>query len=230
MIPNILILEQNGAMKWIRFLLVVMSITTLAGCMDMTEEVTFNDDGSGSYRMTMDFSKMMELMGDMVANEENDFGEEMSKSFEQTMAELNKLEGISDVVYTAEGDKYTISYNFANLAALNKAIALNASEDGLTPKNAFGTGPTFIWEKNKIQRVAIESNDKDTEELSPEMIDAMLGNASYVSIYHFPRSVKKVSNKKAEISEDKKTVVLNIPLTELITGETQVANTIKLKH
>ena len=72
---------------------------------------------------------------------------------------------------------------------------------------------------------------KDEEEdLSPEMVEAMLGKATYKTIYHFEKSVKRSSNKKAVISEDGHTVTLDIPLAILMAGEAKVANKIKLKR
>lgn len=67
--------------------------------------------------------------------------------------------------------------------------------------------------------------DMDSEEM--QMMEMMFGEAEYKMIYHMPGKVKKMTNKDATLSADKKTVMLEGSLMDYMKGDFKVANIIK---
>lgn len=67
--------------------------------------------------------------------------------------------------------------------------------------------------------------DMGAEEM--QMMEMMFGEAKYKMIYHMPGKIKKMTNKDATLSADKKTVILEGNLMDYMNGDFKVANIIK---
>ena len=59
---------ENHFMK--RFLLLLVTILSFAGCYEVTEEIIINQDGSGSFSTKMDMGQMLEMIQSMAGEEE----------------------------------------------------------------------------------------------------------------------------------------------------------------
>ena len=97
-----------------------------------------------------------------------------------------------------------------------------------------GDGFTRYFDMTKrtlIRRDASQEEIVDpTEEMSAEeaqMMEMMFGESVYQMIYHMPGKVKKMTNKEATLSADKKTVMLEGNLIDYMKGDFKVANIIK---
>lgn len=128
-----------------------VSALTLTGCLHLIEEVTFKNNGSGTYKMTIDMSEMKGMM-DMfkgMGEEGQEAGDEETTSDEapdmdggggdedngmaQMGAELSavaqSLKGVSGLTNVTEINDTTTflfgySFDFADVAALNKAMKI----------------------------------------------------------------------------------------------------------
>jgi glycerol-3-phosphate responsive antiterminator len=54
--------------------------------------------------------------------------------------------------------------------------------------------------------------EQDSTAVNMDMLKAFMGDMKYTHIYHLPGKVQSVSNKQAKISEDGKTVTLELDL------------------
>lgn len=75
---------------------------------------------------------------------------------------------------------------------------------------------SYSYDGKKFTRKGVankskEVKEKDSQEESMQMI---LESSTYVVKYHFPKAVKKVSNDKAQFSEDRKTITIEYPFSE----------------
>lgn len=131
------------------FLAVLAMVSmTLTSCLHILEEVTFKDNGNGSYAMTLDMSElkgMMDMMkgmtgdslsGDSTAimsgdapaaepavdNSMSQMGEQLSS----VAASLKGIEGINNVVEVNDTAnlKFGYTFDFADVAALNRALKI----------------------------------------------------------------------------------------------------------
>lgn len=100
---------------------------------------------------------------------------------------------------------------------------------GLIP-TADANTQIYKYKKCTLERLPDKKKpDQQLNEQDLAMAKMMFGTASYKTIYHFPGKVKKVSNDKARIGEDRKSVILEVPMSEVLEGKAEFANTIKFK-
>ncbi|HNG90238.1 MAG TPA: hypothetical protein PK858_08535, partial [Saprospiraceae bacterium] len=201
------------------------------------EEVTFRNNGSGSYKMLIDMSEvkgMMDMMKGM-ANDSTGAAEglggagagegdmsEMGKGLSDAANSLNKVQGITNVKQTNDTTNFQFGYtfDFSDIGALNRALkAINKekyqSESGdvfrFTGKSFERLGAGDIGEEMK--KAMAKGNDEAGEDtdMAMDMVKNFFGDMSYKQIYLFPdRAIKKQNNTLGEISEDKHTLTITL--------------------
>ncbi|MBL7827316.1 MAG: hypothetical protein JNJ57_11835 [Saprospiraceae bacterium] len=136
---------------------VVLCATTITGCLHIIEEATFRNNGSGTYKMTVDMGElkgmmeMMKGMGDMEgmggdsteisdggdytppADGEEDASNPMSglgKEFSGVAESLKNLPGISNVTEINDTSTFNFGYSFdfVDVNALNRALKVVGKE------------------------------------------------------------------------------------------------------
>lgn len=232
-------------LPWAMAFLMLLS----ASCMNVTEEFFFRKDGSGSARIIVDISQMMELMKAFSGmSEENSSGEdpmaEMNEAFDdtETIDKLKGMGGISNVQSLNDKENGVIGYSFdfENIESLNRAIAENAADGGLTAAMGLGGDsevPTdqFAWNGKKFSRthpideaMANKEEDEETEE-SMEMMKMMFADAKYTVKYTFEGGVKKAKGENATVSSDKKSISVETPMLSLLDGSAKLSTSAKTK-
>jgi hypothetical protein len=105
--------KLNMKKTWI---LLVSFILFLSGCINITEELFLEKDGSGKYVTTINMEKlqeMMELMKTYAPDslQENDLSTVMQDSIQTMINDLSKIPGITEVK-NENPDKSTIVVSF----------------------------------------------------------------------------------------------------------------------
>lgn len=209
--------------KVILSLFVFLLVSTFTGCIDIFETIVFADNGGGHMQQKMDMSKMAEMMESLKAMDKDKkedkaekeeespgaTGQEMVKDWER----LKEIEGITNVRIHQDTIKmiYTVDYDFANETALNKALS---KKDESTTKQK----DLYSIEKSSITRSENSTMEDITESKNPEtaeMIETMLSDMKYHLSITVPGKIKSVSNKKAKISDDNKTINLETTFKEM---------------
>lgn len=210
-------------------LLVAVSLLSLTGCFDITEEITVNKDGSGIYMNKIDASKLAEQMKMLAAMDTT--GEMMPKlkysldsSFASAWDSYKGIKGISNVkIDTSKEFVYIVTMNYANVDALNTALAKD---------KAVGEQKMYSWEKGKITRqdIPLNMNDmKSDDDQQKEMMKSFLSDMKYKIIFHLPGNVKEISNKVATLSDDKKTVTLEANLLDVTDDKVKLGTQVTYK-
>ena len=187
------------------FVTAYLVLTT--GCFNITEEVFFKSNGSGKVKMTIDMSEMMSMLSAFIPDSlknDMDFGKEMSEGNE----ELERIKGISNVASeTSEDYIYTLKYDFADMTALNRAMARDSdtadSPLGKT-SNVFKKSRRWVCRSmtsEKGTKNALEEMDMEGEEMK-EMME-MFNKPTYTFKYHLPNNVKKVKSKGLDVESEK---------------------------
>ncbi|MDX2248289.1 MAG: hypothetical protein SF052_16015 [Bacteroidia bacterium] len=202
-------------------------------CLNIVEEIFLKKDGSGSYTVSVDMNEMMNMMQGLMTQEqmgENDMFSQMDSTIQETLVQLRQVDGLSNVSHKAEGYKFSISYDFTSVEALN-----NATKNGsVTPGMDFNSSSSdnFTWSKGLFERANPPLGDlMEDEEFAAnfEMAKMFMSGASYKTIYHLPGKVSKMENEKARLSPDKKTVTLDVQLVEVLEGKSFLGNKVKFK-
>lgn len=219
-------------MKKLPFILTLIILAiTATSCLDIYEEVHFNRDGSGTatYRYKMQTSMLNNMMGD----------EFLSAFDDKDSLKLDEMKrnGISDITVIQDESGFGISFKFDDISALNQGLSAVLGNDkaGSFTDNEM---KQFDGSKTKVERITgFLGTDSLKQMLNSKGEDMGLGNMgemlansiTYHQVYTFDRKIKSVSNKKAVISDNKKTMTLTVPFADMLAGEATLNNTIKLK-
>jgi hypothetical protein len=215
--------------KIINALLLAASVFTMTACFDITEEVTVNKDGSGTYVSITDASKLSEQMQMLAAMDTT--GELVPKmkftldsSFNENFKQYAGLKGITNMkIDTSKGFVYKVTLDFEDINALN--AVMNVDKKEATQKNL------YAWSKGKLSRKdsgiggMAEMGMEDDEQ--KEMAKSMLKDMTYTIIYHLPKKVSGMTNKEAKLSSDKKTVTLECSLLDVMDKNKSLSNEVK---
>lgn len=229
------------------FLIVILLFTSFfcTGCLTITEEITVNKNGSGTWKMTVDGNQLMNLVN--MANwlspnssfktmlDTLNFGTIM----EQDVDKYKAVKGISNVQRkTLKKNVHSISYNFDNVQVLNK---VNSTGNFLSNQ--------YVLKRHRICRsvsyadpiaqkmpagvnLGLNTLGKgvnfDLSELK-HLID--MGNSpTYKVVYHLPSKVKRtrIANKNnLNVEKKDSTVTVKYDLFDFLGNG---ANTTILKH
>jgi hypothetical protein len=239
-----------------RILTLALAICLLfTSCITITEELFLEKNGSGTYVTTVDMKKMQEMMemvkqfapGDSVTQMGSAMMKPFGDSLQQMLGELSSIKGITDVKNErVDSGTFRISFRFANITALNQAMRKKQKDQGKDAysfsKKDFSFYSSSIAENmgsmSELGGLMDEMSGKDTtlnmngENINLKeamgMLKMMDMGAKYRTVYHFPSEVVEFSNKDAKLSEDKKTLTLELDLLEAPKGF-NLGNNVKLR-
>jgi hypothetical protein len=202
---------------------VLASLLFLSGCIQITEEVFIEKDGSGKYQMTVDLEQMQEMMdmfkafGSDSTGDKTDMGQAAYDSLQNSMGDLSNVPGITEFKKEKVGNKIEISFRFRDAKALNDAMRKRSEKSAnnedlyvYSPGNfefrdttVFGLGDL----NNKMNGL---DSGSDSTAMAMEMVKGLMGEMTYTTIYHFPGKVTNFTNKDAKLDEDGKTLRLKV--------------------
>ncbi len=215
--------------KLMNALLFAASVFTMTACFDITEDVTVNKDGSGTYVSTTDATKLSEQLSMLAAMDTTGMlipklKYSLDSSFSANFAKYATIKGISNMkVDTSKAYLYKVTLNFANVDALNGVINVDKKDDA--QKNL------YAWAKGKLTRkdsgIGGMGEMGMEDEQQKEMAKSMLKDMKYTIIYRFPSKVSGMTNKEAKLSADKKTVTLECSLLDVVDKKLSLGNEVK---
>ena len=235
-------------MKKLIYTFVTTLALALAGCFDIKDEIFLEEKGNGSFQTTMDMSGMKDMMNmlktmmpdSLKENKEMDDMMNLEDSLMTIWKDLDKIPGISQVKREKKADMVVaISFRFADIKALNAAMASRDKKDSgvVKPKEdmfSFAKGEftcnngSMAGLNDAMKGLNDAGNGSDSAAAGMAMLKAFMGDMKYTHIYHFPRKVQSVSNKNAKISDDGKTVTLELDLAASDSTQT-LQNTIRYR-
>ena len=226
-------------MKYITaFLLLIL----VSSC-QITETMNISQDGSGTIEVVelRDENSYMQLAGDQYSKEDvfkdttyvfKEYIDKYKETFlKYTLAEQQLFQKYANVkahvkkssfekefrnkftlnfttlsevpdLYKTENYADDIKYNYA-LTAENHYYKIGYSFDGKVFKRTVS-----ITSQELLQKTKQEFKNADSKYTSLKLMQ------SYILLYHFPGKIKTVSNEKAHISADKKSITLEFQLSD----------------
>lgn len=190
-------------------LFLLLSLTLLfTSCFDIVEEIFLEKDGSGQMQITVDLSDMMQMISLFMADSlrANLNLDHWHEDLKQDLALYNRVKGISEVKSEQkEAYVYEISFRFANLPALQQAMAVQKDMGGATdtlniPQMARQQTPNFIFNakkgvlkrQTKIRDFMADNQSFDIN--SNKSFLQLMNSPTYQIIYHLPKSIKDISS------------------------------------
>lgn len=220
--------------KILNLSLLFLSLCLFTGCFDVIEDITLNEDGSGSFKLTLNLSQSKEtiqnyLQAGTVQGTKLPTQQEVDGKIDDVKWVLSNIKGISDVQIEKDWDEfiYRATGNFTNVKALNTAIntvanELNQSGIPTIMKDNFA----YNADKREFQRLFKYRIPNVFDDMEP-MIKYMMETATITTIQRLPSEVKSTSNEGSNLSRNKKSVLWKSTVAELVKGEKRPKNTIQ---
>jgi hypothetical protein len=208
-------------MNFIKLLGIFTLLGLLLASCSIQQQVHFNKDFSGTTTISVQMGNMM----NMAKSLSKDSTEGRSFDFEKDVKELESLTGISNVKFKKDNEgNVMVSYDFADIETLNKTF-------GRTSINAPENDPdfkAFEVRGKKLTYHAPKSYGMDVAEKEGNM-DMLKNMLDYKLIFSFDRKIRKVDNKSATISEDKKSLTIEGNMDEMMSKSVDLGMTVKLR-
>ena len=242
----------------LRNLLIVTSLLFLLTSCAFTEEIHINNDGSGTYNFKIDMSEMMQEMQDMGTKDSTAASKSIDTTFnfkdileekKDSIAQLSKeeqaaIKAIADMNLHLQVDdekgKMLMDFglNFKDVSEiknmeekLTKAMSVNKNKGNAPLMNK--SNVTFSLNGNNFVRKTIPkkltTEEENEVDKSIQQSGSFLDGSMYKLIYHFEKKIKSVSHKEASISNDGKTLTIEVPMDSLVKNPKLLDFTLKLK-
>lgn len=242
-------------MKQLRLVFAALTLVWAASC-NFTEEIYFEDDGSGKLSISFDGSELMAMGGEEMAKEKaidstmsfRDLLIEKKDSIAQLPIEeqekLKKLEPFNlHMVMNPETKemKFDMYSEFKNIAEMNDAFNTFQSAGTLDQKQGNNSLPMmgnsatkveYTYKKRKFSRKARILDKALHQQALDSMASAemVLSSSNYTLKYHFPKRVKSTSLEGATFSADGKTMIYTVNFLAAIKDPTKLNVEVELER
>lgn len=218
---------------WI-YILFTGLVLGLTSCIEIIDDVTIHNDGSGTYKYTINLSASKVKINSILALDSLDgkkvpSKEDIENDFLDVIESLKKKSGISNVDYSMDFSDYIfkLQCDFKRIEDLQDAIKAIVKEQS-KEKDAEEYDYNWIsWDGSKLMRSIPELDIKQIRSLKQEDID-LLKTGNYTSITRFDRPVDRFENAKALMSKNKMAVMIKTDPYSLTQDYNLLENTIYL--
>lgn len=207
------------------------------GCFELIEDLSFNEDGSGSYKLTLNLSAssmrvksvlaMDSLRGRKVPSQQ-----EIEQQLHDYADQLAKKSGIRKAEVTVNHSDLIVKVHidFDDISALQKGISSLSNDTTYQNKYSNLFENWFEYDGSQLTRNKIEFSDQKWKQRLKEDDDYhRLREAKCVFIHRFPRQVQNTTNPAMKISKDGKNTMLQVNPKAVLENDKSMSYQIKLK-
>lgn len=215
-----------------KYLVVLVAFFSMTSCVEIIDELTFKNDGSGTFKYTVNLSASKVKVNSILALDSLD-GKKIP-SIQEIKEKINKYkdliaqkEGISNVKVETDFTNFIlkIQCDFSSIFALQKAVKEIVVDESKNKKEIESFWLT--WEGNKLIRSVPSITGDLTSRLKKEDIEG-LKKGNYVTITRFERTVEKCDNIASQINPKRTAVMMKMSPYALIQNLHLLENTITL--
>jgi hypothetical protein len=197
-------------------LIALATLFIFAGCFELIEEMTLNDNGSGTYKLTYDMSAskdMINMMRSFTAGTEDDITTSFG-GFDEGLDDIEAKPGISNAEVIADSVNYVFSlkFDFDSISSLNDVLAEILSDENGSGVAAFTYSGNELVRNHDSDMKSMLIDDEEDDPRFEEMMMLQYKDVSFTTIYHFNKRVRNVSNDLAEIKNNGRTVEMKLYL------------------
>ncbi len=216
------------------FLYLLSILLLLSSCVEIIDDVSLNEDGSGTFKYSVNLSSSKVKINSILALDSLDGKkvpsiQEISNKLFDLVDELGKKEGISNVEFNSDYSNFIfkLSCDFTSLEKLQQAIKelVIAENHG---KEIAGMNHSWVnFSKNQLIR-SIPQITVDKVRKINQKESELLKQGQYTSITRFQKEIKGFENQKARVSKNKKAIMIQTNPYALINNPQLLDNTIFL--
>lgn len=201
-------------MKLISFILFIFLFFGLTSCIEIIDDISINNDGSGTMKYTINLSSSKVKINSLLALDSLDGKKvptiaEIEAKINSFKSKLESKSGVSNVSidYNFSDFIFKLQCDFTNVNSLQSALR-DVIQEETKEKNIQELEYNWLsWDGTKMTRSIPEITVKKTKELKQDDIDLMK-QGSYTSISRFERAVEKFDNTSATLSKNKMAVMI----------------------
>lgn len=201
-------------MKFTSLLILLFSVFGLSSCIEIIDDVTINNDGSGTLKYTINLSaskvKINSVLAlDSLEGQRVPTKDEIETRLNSFSKKLGSKNGISTVSIESNMTDFIfkLSCNFSSIDALQKAIKEVVEEES-KDKNMQELDHNWMsWDGQKLSRSIPDITIEKTKSLKSEDVE-LLKQGTYTSITRFERAVDHFDNTNAILSKNKMAVMI----------------------
>ena len=226
-------------MRYLRYLfLLSLVVYTTVSCVDIIDDISFKNDGSGTFKYTVNLSsskvKVNSILSlDTLNGKKVPHIPEIKEKIEFYKNLLEKKEGIENVKIDANFTDFILKFqcDFSSIYILQKAFREIAKEEfNRSPSDTKELESNWLqFEKNKLIRTVPTISTEILSRIKKEDLES-LKKANYISITRFEKLIDKVENPLSVISPNKFAVMLKTSPYSLIQNMKLLENTIYLSE
>lgn len=220
-------------MKTLRYLTLFL-VPILTGCIEIIDDLSINEDGSGTFKYTINLSSSKVKVNSILALDSldgkkipttNDISMEINEFIEQ----LKNQEGIYNVTMSSDFDNFIFKFScdFTSLEYLQKGLKLVIKEQIKTKEIDEIDYHWLTFEDDVLKRSIPTITVKKAQEINREDSD-LLRSGSYTSITRFYTEVSSSANVNSVISKNRRAVMVKTDPFSLIQNQHILDNTISL--
>lgn len=201
-------------MKIVYGFLAAFLLLSLNSCIEIIDDITINNDGSGTLKYTVNLSaskvKINSILAlDSLEGQKVPSKDDILERIESISKKLATKQGISNVSIDANMTDYLfkIQCDFTSINALQNAVKEIVKEESKDPNLKELDHTWLSWDGTKLVRSIPEVTIEKTKSLKNEDIET-LKQGVYTSITRFERPVEKFDNPNALLSKNKMNVMI----------------------
>jgi hypothetical protein len=212
-------------------LIVIFFIATifLASC-TISQSYHINKDFSGTAETSVEMGELIKFMNSMDTTGKGFSTDTIDQAFETVALEL-KNAGAKDVEYGWKNEKTTlfVKYTFDNLESVNNLLKETNKQSVFALAGDNGSDGSIKF-SNKGSKTLIYDAPEVSDSLRSNQQYAAMKDYIYFSVnFTFERQIKKIDNKRAIISDDKKSFSIKGNIMDLMAPDFTSDFTVKLK-
>lgn len=196
-----------------RIVLSLLLLISVSSCVDIFDDIAIHEDGSGTYKYTINLSASKIKINSILALDSIDGKrvptlEEIKERIEGYREKLEEKEGVSNVKVDANYDDFIfkISLDFESVAQLQNAVRNLVKEESDDKENPLFNENWLTWDGKQLIR-SVPNFQSPIHRLKPEDQEAMK-SGKYISVSRFDKPVLKCDHPQAQISQSKTAVMV----------------------
>lgn len=220
--------------KAIVYASMLLVILMCSACFEIVEEINLNNDGSGSFCFTINMSQSKTninamLLLDSINGRRVPKIADMKRSIEEMKATLMENNTITAIKTDENWEDFifSVSGNFKNVEALNKAISSIHAVFNKQTGHSSVAKEHFAYTQKVFKRQYNYNLASDYSAL-PEKDKIVLKDAKYTAIYRFKTPIESFTNADALKSKSGMALMLKATIMDLLTNKKTIENTVYL--
>lgn len=219
-----------------RFIVTCLGLILLLGsCVDVFDEIIVHNNGSGTYKYTLNLSSSKVKINSILALDSIDGRripkiQEIKDKIALYTEKLEAKEGISNVNVDANYDDFVFKFScdFTSVSALQNGIREIIREESRDKEHPLFNENWLSWDGKQLVR-SIPNFQTPLSKLKPEDQEA-LKNGKYIAVSRFDKTILKCDNANAQVSPSKTAVMVKSSSFSVAQNPSLLKNTIVLDN